>query len=71
MKAYVVLVVNCQKGTSTISQDAYQTFEQAKKFIMNRSDYNLADEWNEHQWFYVTENGNIYNIKEITIKGVK
>lgn len=70
MKAYVVLVINHQKLTANVSQDAFATFEQAKRFIMSRSDYNPADEWQEYQWCYVSEN-NIYNIKEITIKGVK
>ena len=70
MKAYVVLVINHQKLTANVSQEAYATFEQAKRFIMSRSDYNPADDWEEYQWTYVTEN-NIYKIKEITIKGVK
>lgn len=70
MRAYVVIVINHQKGTVNVSQDGYATFEQAKKFIMSRSDYNPADDWEEYQWTYVGES-NIYKIKEITIKGVR
>jgi hypothetical protein len=70
MKAYVVLVINHQKLTANVSQEAYATFEKAKRFIMSRSDYNPADDWEEYQWNYVTEN-NIYKIKEVDIKGVR